>query len=285
MGTANRVKRELQDTIQMTDVIQTLKDIADAKYYRLMNDRHKFKRFGESFVEFFRLISLTSAEHPLLSNKNPKVGIVTVTIEGSFLGEFNNKIVRMGFEEYEKNAQAVFVSVGERPVERLAQYTPKLKVFSGMNIDNIYQTAVAVKDYLVDEVMNDRLGKIVVCSAKSKSFEEQKTRKTKLLPCDELISKQAEHVDIIEKVIEESEPKEVIGILANLWVVTRLYEIFMDTMIASAAAQASFLEDSVDRMKKEKKRVQLKYLKAKKADIDKSLRETFTSQMMLKEKA
>ena len=94
MGKANKVKAELSDVKEMVDLVQTLKDIADNKLFTLMSEKNKFRRFGQTFVEFFRMISLTEKKHPMIENENKKVGILAVTIEGSFLGEFNNKIFR-----------------------------------------------------------------------------------------------------------------------------------------------------------------------------------------------
>ena len=107
MGKSNKVKSELRDAVEMVDLIQTLKDIADNKFYTLINQKYKFRRFGESFVEFFRLVSLSDGKHPLLSNENKKVGIIVVTIEGSFLGEFNGRILRKAMEEKEDRKSVV----------------------------------------------------------------------------------------------------------------------------------------------------------------------------------
>ena len=280
MGKANKVKVELLDATEMVYLIQTLKDIADNKFFTLMSQKDRFRRFGESFVEFFRMISLTKAQHPLISNNNPQLGIVVVTGEGSFLGEFNNRVIRRAIEERDKYQQSRFIAVGAKSVDRLRQFTPDLKIFGDVEIVGLYETAVAVKNYLVDEVMNNRLGKVIVCYSWPKSFETQRPRVMKLLPCEELLSKQTQFTSMYEKVIEESDPMSVIGFLSNLWITTRFYEILFDTTIAAAAAQSQFLEDSVEKMKKEKKAVGMKFRKAKKGDIDKSLRETFSARMM-----
>ena len=97
---------------------------------------------------------------------------------------------------------------------------------------------------------------------------------------EELLIKQAEFVDSIEKVLSESDPVDIISYLADMWVVCRLYEIMHDTSISEAAAQSQQLEASVQRMKKDKKGVAAAFSKAKKGDIDKSMREVFTSRMM-----
>lgn len=281
MGKANKVKGELADVTEMVGLIQTLKDIADNKYYTLTSKKEMFRRFGETFVEFFRLISLTGAEHPLIANKNPKVGIVVVTIEGGFLGEFNNKIIRFAIEEEAKYDDVTFIAVGDRSIDHLRPFTQDIKIFEKMEKTGIYETAVAVKDYLIEQVMSGQLGKIEICYSWPRDFDTQLPRCNKLLPCDDLLVKQAQFVDSFENVIEESNPSDVIGFLANLWITTRLYEILMDSLIASASAQSKFLEDSVDKMKKERKKTAMKYLKAKKSDIDRSLRETFSARMMV----
>ncbi len=280
MGKANKVKAELVGAADMVNLIQTLKDIADNKFYTPFNQKYKFRRFGESFVEFFRMISLTTVNHLLLSNKHKKTAIVVVTIEGSFLGQFNGKIIAKAIEEKATHEDSVFVAIGSKAVERLKSITPDLKSFTSMEATGYFEMAVNVKNYLVEEIMNGRLGKVVVVYAYPKSFDTQRVRVIKILPCDDLISKQAQFVDVVEKVIEESDPTQVVGFLANLWVSTRLFEIFMDTTIASAAAQAAFLDESVDKQKKEHQKTKIKYRKAKKGDIDKSLRETFSARLM-----
>ena len=110
----------------------------------------------------------------------------------------------------------------------------------------------------------------------------QKPRIVKLMPCDELLTKQSDFVDSIERVIEESDPVEIIGYLADMWVACRIYEMLHDTNISEAAAQSQQLEASLQKMQKEKKGIQMSFSKARKGDIDKSMREVFTSRMMTK---
>ena len=280
MGKASKVKYELFEATEMLGLVQTLKDIADNKFFTLMHERDTFRRFGESFVEFFRMISMTKVDHPLITNKNPHVGIIVVTIEGSFLGQFNNSIIRLAVKEAEKHQKVKFIAVGDKSLDTLKGVSGDIKLFTELESRGFYETAILVKDFVIKEVMENRLGKVFVAHSWPKDFDTQKPKLNKLLPCDELVTKQSQFVDELENVIQESDPIEIIGYLSNLWITTRLYEIFVDTTIGSAAAQAAFLEDKIDDMKKENQKVQLKYRKARKSDIDKGLRETFTARMM-----
>ncbi len=277
-----RIKSDLDDITELVEIIQVLKDVADTKFHELANRKDRFVRFGESFVEFFRMISLSAVRHPLVSNDNPKIGIVGVTSEAGFMGDLNAKTIRHILMEKENNKNSALIMVGRKGAERVAKAEENIKTFINIEETGLYEMCIRIKDYLIEEVMADRLGKIIVVYPWSKNFNLQKPRSVKLLPCDELLTKQAEFVDAIEAVIEESDPVDVIGYLADMWLVCRLYEILHDTSISEAAAQSQQLEASVQRMKKDKKGIAAAFGKARKGDIDKSMREVFTSRMMTK---
>lgn len=282
MGKANKIKSDLDDISELVEIIQVLKDVADTKFHDLATRKDRFARFGESFVEFFRMISLSTVRHPLVSNDNPNIGIVGVTSEAGFMGDLNAKTIRHILAEKERTPNSVLITVGRKGAEKLNKIQPNMKTFVNIDEVGLYEMAIRIKDYLIKEVMEDRLGKILVVYPWSKNFNLQKPRTVKLLPCDELLIKQSEFVDNIESVILESDPIDIIGYLADMWLVCRMYEIMHDTSISEAAAQSQQLEASVQRMKKDKKGIASAFAKAKKGDIDKSMREVFTSRMMTK---
>lgn len=279
-GKAARIKSDLDDVTELLEIIQVLKDVADTKFHELATRKDRFARFGESFVEFFRMISLSEVRHPLVSNDNPNVGIVGITSEAGFMGDLNSKTIRHIQAEKDRIPNSRLIIVGRKGVERLQKDNPEMKTFVNIEEQGLYEVAIQIKDYLIGEVMEDRLGKVLVVYPWSKTFNLQKPRTVKLLPCDELLTKQAEFVDAIESVIQESDPIDIIGYLADMWLVCRLYEVMHDTSISEAAAQSQQLESSVQRMKKDKKGVAAAFTKAKKGEIDKSMREVFTSRMM-----
>lgn len=282
MGKANKIKSDLDDISELVEIIQVLKDVADTRFHDLANRKDRFARFGESFVEFFRMISLSTIRHPLVSNDVAKVGILGITSEAGFMGDLNAKTVRHILAEKEKHPDSRLIIVGRKGVEKLGRIDPDMKTFVDVEEIGLYELAVRMKDFLIGEIMEGRIGKVLVCYPWSKNFNLQKPRTVKLLPCDELLTKQTEFVDTIESVIEESDPVDIIGYLADMWVVCRLYEIMHDTSISEAAAQSQQLEASVQRMKKDKKNIAAAFGKARKGDIDKSMREVFTSRMMTK---
>ena len=280
MGKANKMKAERDNVIELVSLIGVLKDVADNKFYALAAQKDRFARFGESFVEFFRMISFSAVSHPLVNNNYPPIGILVVTSESGFLGDLNSRVVRTALAEKTKYPNTVMIVVGKKGAAIITSSMKVEKVFEDMETVGLYETALLIKDYLVAEVMAERLGKVVAIYPWPKNFNVQKPKVIKLLPCEELLAKQSELVDTIEKVIEESDPVDTIGYLADMWLSCRIYEMLYDTIIAAAAAQSQQLDSSLTKMQKEKKVVQLKYRKAKKGDIDNSMREVFSARIM-----
>ena len=281
MGKANKVKSEVMEVRDLVDLIQVLKDVADMKYHALSTQRSKFNRFSESFSDFFGLVSFSHVRHPLVNNNNPKTAIVVISTERGFVGDLNSRVSARAVEEIEKNPDSALVVVGKKGVSKLESMGYKMaKTWEEIEERGFYEVSVEIKDYLVKEVMEGRLGRVVVVYPWPKDYTVIKPRAVKLLPCEDLLPQQAQNIEKFSRVIEESDPIDMIGYLSDLWLSAKIYEIFYDTNLAAASAQTQQLENSLGKMRKERDVVKLKYRKAKRGDIDKSLREVFSAKMM-----
>ncbi len=282
MGKASKVKAEVMEVRDLVDLIQVLKDVADMKYHALAAQRVKFNRFNESFTEFFSLVGFSQVQHPLVNNSNPNSIILVISTERGFVGDLNSRVVGRAMEEKEKNPQSQFVVVGKKGIMKFEGLGQKmLKTYEDVEERGFYEVAVDIKTYLVKEVMEGRMGKVIIVYPWPKDYTVTKPRAVKLLPCEDLLPKQTQTVEKFRQVIEESDPVDMTGYLADLWLSSKIYEIFFDTNLAAAAAQTQHLDNSLDKMRKERDVVKLKYRKARRGDIDKSLREIFSASMMV----
>ena len=282
MGKASRVKSEVVEVRDLVDLIQVLKDVADIKYHALAAQKVKFNRFNESFTEFFSLVGFSQVSHPLVNNSNPKTVILVISTERGFVGDLNSRVIQRAIEEKEKNPEAQFVVIGKKGVMKFEALGQKmLKTYEDIEERGFYEMADEIKNYLVKEVMELRMGRVIVVYPWPKDYTVTKPRAVKLLPCEDLLPRQTQTVEKFRQVIEESDPLDMIGYLADLWLSSKIYEIFFDTNLAAASAQTQQLDNSLGKMRKERDVVKLKYRKARRSDIDKSLREVFSARMMV----
>ena len=251
------------------------------KYHALSTQRSKFNRFSESFTDFFGLVSFSQVRHPLVNNDNPKTALVVISSERGFVGDLNSRVVARALEEMEKNPNAVLVVIGKKGVAKLDGMGYKMaKTWEDVEERGFYEVSLEIKDFLVKEVMENRLGRVVVVYPWPKDYTVIKPRAVKLLPCEDLLPQQEQTVERFKQVLEESDPIDMTGYLANLWLSSKIYEIFYDTNLAAASAQTQQLDNSLGKMRKERDVVKLKWRKARRGDIDKSLREVFSARMM-----
>ena len=252
------------------------------KYHALAAQRIKFNRFNESFTEFFSLVGFSQVHHPLISNNNTASIILVISTERGFVGDLNSRVIGRAMEEKEKNPRSQFVVVGKKGIMKLESLDQKmLKTYEEVEDRGFYEVAVDIKTHLVKEVMEGRVGKVIAVYPWPKDYTVTKPRAVKLLPCEDLLPKQTQTVETFRRVIEESDPVDMTGYLADLWLSSKIYEIFFDTNLAAASAQTQQLDNSLGKMRKERDAVKLKYRKAKRGDIDKSLREIFSARMMV----
>lgn len=283
MGKANKVKKDMLEVRDLVDLVQVLKDIADMKFHDLFARRGGFQRFGESFAEFFRLLEYTEIAHPLIANTNPNICIVLITSEEGFIGDLNNKVITRALEERDQFPNARFVTVGRKGVMKLDMMGIKNdQTYEEIAEKGMYDVSVMLKDYLVDQVMKDKFGKVKVIYPWPKDLQTVRARVVNLLPCDFIAQKQKQHVEQFNKVLEESDPLDIIGYLANLWTSSKIYEMMFDTSIAAVSAQSQQLDSSLGNVKKDGQLIKMRYRKARKGDIDKSLREVFSSRLKVR---
>jgi len=282
MSKTAKVKVDLDYTSELLEIITILRDVASNHFFSTAKRKQRFVEFAEAFIDFFRMISLSNAQHLLVKSDVQKVGILLITSELGFMGDMTNKVVKTGVEEAARHDSAQFIIIGYRGEQKLKQYSTQqeVKLFRDIEEHGLYRITLMVKEHIVEQVMQKKIGKVLAIYPFAFNFNLIKPKVIKLLPSEELLTQQQEIKDTIEKVIVESNPSDIIGYLANLWLTCRIYEMLEDCVIAGFAAQAQQLEAAMERLKKEKKGMILEFKKSKRGDIDKSLKEVFTASMM-----
>jgi ATP synthase F1 gamma subunit len=243
-----------------------------------------------AFSEFFRVVNLVEVKDPLVRVSSKILGVVVVTSDAGFMGGLNQGVIRaaLAAQGERTDDEVALVVIGEKGSSVFSDQDRPFKFFKGINQDTIYEQAVEIKDYIVSEVLAERMGKVVIAYPRSLSFSSQTIEVISLLPCAELFDVSAES-EVSQRykgngflaratdIIVESSFPDMVEYLAGVWVTSKLYEVFEDSKLAEFSARALHLEGSFQKLEKEHKKIKHLCFKAVHEKIDKGMRESFSA--------
>jgi len=285
-GKTTRIKGDLDDVEAILEIITILKDVSTNRFFAFAKKKENFGKFLEIFLIFFNMLESVKTSCPLVRNSNPGTDIIIVTSEQSFMSQLNNRVCNAALKEYQKYPDAKILCVGQRGADKCRQLGMKLeKVYTNVEDKGRYEVALAIRDHLIERIMSGESGKSLAVYIWAKSFNVLKPRVVKLLPAEELLGGSGEEEDRLgtgRKFITESTIDGIMKVLADIWVSSRLFEMISDTQLSEAAAQAQQLESAIEGMSGEKKGLVMAVRKSQRSDLNKAMREVFTSSSVVR---
>jgi ATP synthase F1 gamma subunit len=298
MALLSQLRRDLRFNSEFLQLILTLKNIAASQYHTLEREKERFAEFMDQFAGFFRVVDMVEVKSPFVAAGTDIVGIVMVTSDSGFMGGLNAGVIEAGYAvQGELPLEKVrYIVIGERGAAKLSEKGREFKAFPGINQETRFEQALEIRDYIVSEVKEKRMGKVVVVHPRALSFTQQTVDTVQVLPCGELFDKQAEtaithHTGLrkqlldARKVTVESSYPDMVEYLAGMWVASKLYEVFEDSKLAEYAARAMHLEESSQKLTEELKKLKHQCFRAAHELVDKSMRESFSSRKKKKKVA
>lgn len=290
----NELRKEMLFNKDLLALIDTLKNVAGAQYHMLEKQKERFDMFMDAFAGFFKVVNLVEVDNPLVRVSSDVLGVVIVTSDSGFMGGLNQGVMRRAFaaaEGYDED-HISYVVIGDKGCGSFSDQGRKFKAFRGIDQDTIYEQSLAIKDYLVQEVLAGRMGKVVMAYPCALSFTAQEVRTISLLPCAELFDQDVDSEVAVRagkgegmladatKIIIESSFNDIVEYLSGVWVTSKLYEVFEDSKLAEFSARAMHLEGSLQKVEKTFKKSQHAVFKAVHEQIDKSMRECHSAKML-----
>ncbi|MCK5850899.1 MAG: F0F1 ATP synthase subunit gamma [Kiritimatiellae bacterium] len=285
----HELKKDLVFNKDLLSLVSTLKNVAGSQFHIMEKKKQRFDAFMDAFAGFFRVVNLVDVVNPLVQVEFDITGLLIVTSDSGFMGGLNSGVIRAGLAAVESipEEKVKLIVVGDKGAGVLDDRSD-LKKFDGINQDTIYEQSVVIKDYLMREVKERRIGKLLVAYPKALSFSTQTISVTHLLPCGDLFDKKlssevTKHVGTkrfiseSREVIVESSFDDMVEYLSGIWVTSKLFEIFEDGKLAEFSARAMHLEGSLQKVEKEYIKVKQKCFKATHELIDKGMRESFAA--------
>ncbi|MBU9889901.1 MAG: F0F1 ATP synthase subunit gamma [Candidatus Omnitrophica bacterium] len=291
-GKVTRLKGDLDDVDALLEIISVIKDVATNRFFTFAQGKANFRKFFEVFLDFFRSVQNIETDCPLLRNNNPKVAIVAIASDQSFMAQGNSRISSITLDQVQKNPGAKVVVLGRRCAEkmRIQGLANIERVFVADQYPDRYALSLALRECIVDLVMSGQVGRVILIHLWAKTFSIIKPRILTLLPASELVTSKGDEdtgevpssegeeqlSEASYKMILESSPEHIMKALADIWIHSRLYELASDILLVESAIQSQQLESAMESLGSEKKALLTSFRKAGRDELNKSMREVFT---------
>ena len=301
MAQLNELKKELRFNIEFLQLIQTLKNIAASQYHMLEKEMERFGAFMLAFTDFFRVVNLVGVDNPLVRGTTDVLGIVVVTSDSGFMGGLNAGVIEAARREAgDLPAERVrWIVIGDKGASHFLDHHLTFKFFKGISQETRYEQALEIRDYIVGEVVSRQIGRVSLVYPHPISFTQQTIETIRILPCGDLFDRASpvEAGPVTEplaanlllrsarEVIVESSFDDMVRYLSEVWVASRLYEVFEDSKLSEYAARAMHLEGSVQKLEKDLKHLRHRCFRAAHEMVDKGMRESFSSRKKKKKPA
>lgn len=295
----NESRKQLAFNSGLLQLIETLKNIAATHYHLLDREkRNRFAHFVEAFSGFFHVVNLVDVPNPLVRATSEATGILVVTSDAGFMGGLNSAVTRRATALWKQAGEtnARYIVIGEKGASHFSDLDRRFKAFRGIDYDTRYEQAEELRNYLVTEFLEERLGRVQVVYPRPVSFTQQIVEVFDLLPCGQVFDaasreqpagqpepvtgRMGHFIRRSRQVIVESPYSDVVTYLAGVWITAKLMEVFEDSKLSEFAARAMHLENSLQTLEQNQRKLKYLTFRAAHEMVDKGMRESFSSKKL-----
>ncbi|MFH1339468.1 MAG: F0F1 ATP synthase subunit gamma [Candidatus Omnitrophota bacterium] len=281
MKLLSQLKTDLEFNRNLASIIEVLKEIAISQYHVMEKRIKTYDKIFSVLGSLFEILPADSADikHPLLDLGNRTPGVIAVTSDTGLLGPLNMQVISLAIKEAEGH-NAKLIIIGEKGKVYAQEYKVDFVAFPGIKDDARFSQAMQLRDFIVGEELNQKLGPIKIFYPYAASIMAQRVQSLQLLP-PETPSKSARS-PLLSETILESSAGDVASYLVYLMLGQKFYEVFGLSRLAELAARFVHLEESGHKLEDLKKQLQLQYFRTRHELIDRNMRELFAARLVFK---
>ncbi|MGD9015187.1 MAG: F0F1 ATP synthase subunit gamma [Candidatus Omnitrophota bacterium] len=275
MKLISQIKSDLEFNRNLASLIGVLKEIAIFQFHVMEKKIRSFDKIFILLQRLFEMAMVRHVAHPLLNPSRRTPGVIAITSDSGLLGAMNMQVISVALREVEDN-QAKLIIVGEKGRMYARENNASFVGFTGIKDDNRLSLAMQLRDYIINEELNQKLGGLKIVYPYAASLMNQRIQIEQLLP---YTGDKKEKLAITQEIIMESSAGEIAGYLVYLLLGQKFYEIFGFSRLAEMAARYVHLEDSEDKLEKMEQELRLQYFRQRHELIDRNMRELFAARL------
>ncbi len=282
MKLLSQIKKDLDFNLNLYNLIEVLKEIAIAQYKILEKKIRTFEDVFSALGDIFALMQSSNVDHPLLRTAGRQPGVIALTSDAGLLGGLNMGVMTQAIKEAEKS-RAKLIIIGEKGQMYAQESGLPFVIFKGVKDETRFAQAQELRNYILDEELNLRLGDLKIVYPVALSIVSQQVKTLQLFPFTkpEQFRQPAGQSQPLDVVLE-STPEDILQYWIHLYLGQKFYQIFGLSRLAELSARFSHLESSKTKIDQLNKDLRLQYFRQRHEMIDKNMRELFAARLVFK---
>ena len=275
MPALTQLKQDIQFNTRLGALLNVLKSIA-AQQFQVLEERWTSNAsFFDAIQTIAGTFNLEGFAHPF--TQGGPVGVIAVTSDTGLLGGLNQQVVTMAMREFRREP-GEFIIVGKRGLAYTQEHRVTCREFPGIQDDKRRELADEVRNYVLDQVLQGKLGSVVIVYPKALSFTLQRVEAIQALPCQGWLQAGATARGVRGgMMLMESSLRRILEYLVWAWLGEKLYEVFGSSRLSELAARSVHLEGSSQELQRRRNKLLRRYFRERHEVIDRSMRELFAA--------
>jgi ATP synthase F1 gamma subunit len=281
MKLLSQIKTDLEFNRNLYNLIEVLKEISLSQYHVLEKKVRAFQMIFDCLASIFVMVNVQDSKHPLIDSGNRQPGVIAITSDTGLLGGLNLQVMNLALKEARENKTKLII-VGEKGQIYARESDIPFVAFPGISDEDRLKQALALRDYIMKEEVELRLGQLKIVYPYPISIVAQRVQVLQLLPFvqpgpDNLVP---EAVPV--EMIKESLVEDIAGFMVFLLLGHKFHEVFGLSRLAELSARFVHLEDSKTKIEQLNKQLRLQYFRQRHEMIDRNMRELFAARLAFK---
>jgi len=277
-----KLRNDLEFNKLMGNIIEVLRGVAVAQYFNLQSKVKSFDEYKMYMDNLFQMVNVDRFHHPFLETPASPNNFILITSDTGFLGKLNVSVVKTALGQCGSNDQ--FTILGKQGARYVGEHGLGHSFFPGIDDNISYSEVVKLRDHIIKEFLEKKLGGTVIIYPHFISFAVQKVQTFQVLPCRFLFPEAAKIKPSLSedpRVLIEPSIKKVVHYLVKAWIGQLLYLVFWESKLSELAARVRHLEKSTTEIRDESRKMKSKYFRLLRQISDKNIREIFASRLAL----
>ncbi len=282
MKLLSQIKKDLEFNLSLYNLIEVLKEIAIAQYRILEKKIRTFDDVFGALGEIFVPLQTGNIAHPLLDTTGRQSGVIALTSDAGLLGGLNMGVMSQAIKEAQ-TSRAKLIIIGEKGQMYAQESGLPFVIFKGVRDETRFAQALELRDYILDEELNLRLGDLKIVYPFALSIVSQQVKTLQLFPFSKPEQFRQEDSKVhLSDVVLESELGDILQYWIYLYMGQKFFQIFGLARLAELSARFAHLESSKTKIEQLNKELRLQYFRQRHELIDKNMRELFAARLVFK---